>query len=96
MKMEKRTKLEEKDEKKGNVVLRVVLGLSLGLVAVSVSLFLNTNLTISFASFFVISGLFFLGIYFRNRLKEAEKIKKMEDAFPDFLQLMASNLRVSG
>lgn len=93
MKMEKRTKLEEKDEKKGNVVLRVVLGLSLGLVAVSVSLFLNTNLTISFASFFVISGLFFLGIYFRNRLKEAEKIKKMEDAFPDFLQLMASNLR---
>ncbi len=37
--------------------------------------------------------LFFLYIYFRNFLKKSARIKRMEEVFPDFLQLVASNLR---
>ncbi len=34
-----------------------------------------------------------LNIYFENALKKSARIKKIELVFPDFLQLMASNLR---
>lgn len=32
-------------------------------------------------------------IYFKKKLDEAAKIRKMEEVFPDFIELMASNLR---
>ena len=43
-----------------------------------------------FLALFIFFQLFF---YFRFSLKSEERIKKMEDMFPDFIQLMASNLR---
>ena len=46
--------------------------------------------TISFVFLFVL----LLGYFFvKGRLKKYSDIKKMEDAFPDFISLMASNLR---
>lgn len=86
---EKRMKLEERERKKKDILL----GFFVGLATVLILLFFNIKLAISFASFFVIITLFFFGIYLRIKLKENRKIKGMEDAFPDFLQLMASNLR---
>ena len=35
----------------------------------------------------------FLYFYFKDTLKESARIKKIEDVFPDFLQLVSSNLR---
>ncbi len=37
--------------------------------------------------------LIFVYFYFLNQLAKYKRIKKMEDVFPDFLQLMSSNLR---
>jgi archaellum biogenesis protein FlaJ (TadC family) len=34
-----------------------------------------------------------LGLYFSISLKAADRLKKIEDVFPDFIQLMSSNLR---
>jgi pilus assembly protein TadC len=68
-------------------------GVLLGFVSISITLFLNKKVGISIISFFLVTGLFFLYIHFRGKLKETAKIRKMEDSFPDFLQLMSSNLR---
>jgi len=42
-----------------------------------------------------IAALLFLSVYMfaREKLKESIKIKKMEEVFPDFIELVASNLR---
>ncbi|MFH1425570.1 MAG: type II secretion system F family protein [archaeon] len=44
---------------------------------------------------FMVSAVILLFVYFyiRRKLKKYNDIKKMEDAFPDFISLMASNLR---
>ena len=88
-KLEKKVKIGVRERRKRNILI----GILLGMIATAVLLILNKRLAISFISFFLISGLFFLGLYFRGTLKRASKIKKMENSFPDFLQLMASNLR---
>ncbi|MDP4039656.1 MAG: type II secretion system F family protein, partial [Candidatus Pacearchaeota archaeon] len=48
------------------------------------------SLIISFIGTFIIIQVYFI---FKAKLKESERIKKMEDVFPDFIQLMSSNLR---
>lgn len=49
-----------------------------------------TNFIISLVLIFLLSEIFFI---IRIKLNESGEIKKMESAFPDFIQLMASNLR---
>ncbi len=63
-------------------------------LAVSIAILLvYKKLLISFVSFFVVFSLFFIYGYFKKMLKDSAKITKIESIFPDFLQLMASNLR---
>ena len=50
---------------------------------------LITSLIFGISIFIVILVYYFV----RKNIKESTKVKKMENAFPDFLQLMASNLR---
>ncbi len=89
-KIEERKAIEKVRTKRKTIMLIVLL---VSLVLVLVFLFLNKTIAFSFLSFFVVVGLFYLYFYLRDRLKKAGIIKKMEDNFPDFLQLMASNLR---
>lgn len=92
----KKSKIEEREmTEKARVRRKVTMLLILlvALVSVSVLLFLNKTIAFSFSSFFIVVGLFYLYLYLRGKLKKAAKIKKMEENFPDFLQLMASNLR---
>lgn len=84
-------KVKEKAKTKRKVVMLIVL--LVALVLVLVFLFLNKTVAFSFLSFFVVVCLFYLYFYLNDKLKKAARIKKMEDNFPDFLQLMASNLR---
>lgn len=51
------------------------------------------NLIISAAFFFGVIIAISLYLYFSKSLKSSARIRKMEEAFPDFLQLMSSNLR---
>lgn len=64
-----------------------------GAVLFVLTLIYSRNILISIASFFIGAVVCFLSFYFRVKLKEAARIQKMESVFPDFLQLMASNLR---
>lgn len=84
-------KIIEKAKTKRKVVMLIVL--LVALILVLVFLFLNKTVAFSFLSFFVVVFLFYLYFYLNEKLKKAARIKKMEDNFPDFLQLMASNLR---
>jgi Flp pilus assembly protein TadB len=71
----------------------ILIGFLFGAVVTLVLLLLRKGILISFISFFVASGLFFLYLIFRHKLKELARTKKIEAVFPDFLQLMATNLR---
>ncbi len=84
-----RRRIIEKLKNKKNIVI----GFFSGLIASSILLLIYKSLIISIIGLFAVFGLFFLIIYFRLKLRDAAKIKKIESVFPDFLQLMASNLR---
>jgi len=83
----KRRKLGERRK------LIFLTGLLLGFVSISITLFLNKTIGLAGVSFFIVTGIFFLYFNLKGRLSASIKITKMEDSFPDFLQLMASNLR---
>jgi hypothetical protein len=88
MKNTKRDKSEIANTKK-----KIFYGILIGL-AVSAALFiLNKDAVISLVSFWAIFVLIMLYHYLNKKLKDSAKIKKMEGIFPEFLQLMASNLR---
>ena len=81
--------LEEKNRMKKRLLISIVAAI---LISTLILLF-NKNWIIFVISFFVIIALFFLYFYFKAKLKESARIKKIEEVFPDFLQLMSSNLR---
>jgi archaeal flagellar protein FlaJ len=88
MEKEKRKKLKRKRIKK-SITICAVLSIVIGGFAFLFSRsIIGSTITGIFALAFLITY-----IIVRTRLKNYKKIKKMEDIFPDFLQLMASNLR---
>ncbi|OGJ19878.1 hypothetical protein A3K73_02710 [Candidatus Pacearchaeota archaeon RBG_13_36_9] len=72
---------------------KLTIGAILSVVASLLLLAVYKRPIISLAGFFVFFALFFLYGYFKRILKESSRITKIESIFPDFLQLMASNLR---
>lgn len=83
------TKRNFVNEKGLNFYVVVVLSL----VGSSLVAFFSRNALLTIASFF--SFIVLLEVYnvLKRKLKRAAEIKKMEDAFPDFIELMSSNLR---
>ncbi len=71
----------------------IVLGLILSLIVSSVVLLVYKNLIVSLVSFIAAFVIILIYNYLRKILRAAERIRKIEGVFPDFLQLMASNLR---
>lgn len=71
----------------------IFIGVFLGLIAFTLLLLVYKKLITAFVGFAVVAGLFFVYIYLKSRSRKNEKIRKIESSFPDFLQLMASNLR---
>ncbi|MBT4136188.1 hypothetical protein HOD75_01820 [archaeon] len=55
--------------------------------------FIYSNLISFGIALIAIPILFFIYFYIKDILKKTERIKKIEGIFPDFLQLMSSNLR---
>lgn len=85
--------IRRKRQQKQRLKIILLLGILLGFVSISTVLFLSKSIGFAFGSFFVVVAFFLAYTHFRNKLKEASVTSKMEDSFPDFLQLMASNLR---
>ncbi|MBI2448938.1 type II secretion system F family protein [Candidatus Pacearchaeota archaeon] len=67
-----------------------IINLVIAIVLSSIGLFFGINIFISFIVVFIIANAY---SYFRISLKASARIKKMEYVFPDFIHLMASNLR---
>lgn len=81
--------LEEKVERRNKILTAIFLS---SLTAIIV--FINwMDLLLAGISFVFVYFLTYLFVYFRKILRISARIKKIETIFPDFLQLMSSNLR---
>lgn len=81
---------QEKSKRERQIIILIVcaaLILSIG------AYYITKSLVSSFIA--LIAGLAILGVsYYANaKMQVAQRIKKMEEVFPDFLELMSSNLR---
>lgn len=80
---------QEKAKMKRLSVFSAICGL---VVSIIVFLF-SRNIFFSSISLILTIIILFVYVYFRRKLKESARIKQIELVFPDFLQLMSSNLR---
>lgn len=85
--------MEEKKIKDEQIKKIVFFGALAGLILGSLFLFISKKLILSIIIVLLIPIVIFVYFYFLTQLKKYSRIKKMEDVFPDFLQLMSSNLR---
>jgi Flp pilus assembly protein TadB len=82
-----------KKEFLGKIKKIIIFSLITGLV-VSIILFLYTRIWYkSLIGFFAAVIVVLIGAFFQIKLKQSARIRKIEGVFPDFLQLMSSNLR---
>jgi pilus assembly protein TadC len=85
--------IEEERLKKQKIKWITAIGGVIGLIFSSIFLLITKKLVTSIILIFAIPVLIYVYFYFLTQLKKYRRIKKMEDIFPDFLQLMSSNLR---
>jgi len=71
----------------------VFLSIIAGILVASGVLFFYRQIVQSVLAFFITSALIIVYHFVRRNLKKTARIKKLEEVFPDFLQLMSSNLR---
>lgn len=95
-KIESKEKIKTKEKKKGKsnkkviqIVTSIVIALIIGIAYLIYSKKLSLSIII-FLSLFIIIELY---VFLREKLRLSAKIRKMESVFPDFIELMASNLR---
>lgn len=87
-----RKKYKRKEEKRIRNKI-ITLSIIIGLVLSSIYLLIKRNIWVSIIIIIAVPALSLTYYYFLKQLKRAARIKKIESIFPDFLQLMASNLR---
>ncbi len=73
-----------------NIIINAIV---FAIIISIITYFLKKNLASSIIAFFVV--ILFISAYFfiRKNLKKSADLKKMEEVFPDFIELMSSNLR---
>lgn len=72
---------------------KLIFAILTSLVISTISLLLKKGIIISIIVLIAAFSLFLLYFYFKAKLAESARIRRMESVFPDFLQLMSSNLR---
>ncbi len=86
--MERLTNIEKR--KRNRTYLMIII---IALFFSSSILLFKKNIIWSLVSFFSIILIISIYLHFKKVLDKSTRIKKLEDTFPDFLQLMSSNLR---
>jgi archaeal flagellar protein FlaJ len=71
----------------------IVYTISFSLLMSSVALVVYKTFLASVVSFFSTAVLIVLYVHFKKSLSKSARVKKLEEVFPDFLQLMSSNLK---
>jgi len=87
------SKGDKKKQEKRTRNRLIILGIIIGTIISSLILVINGNIIASIIAFLASPVIIILYYSFLKQLKESARIRKIEDIFPDFLQLMASNLR---
>ena len=91
MKTKKKKRLTKKERKEATK--KQIKSMVIALIITGGNFFLKRNVLTAVIVFFVsIIVLFFISKLMKD-FKETDRIKKIEEVFPDFLQLVASNLR---
>jgi pilus assembly protein TadC len=76
-----------------NIKKIIIISLICGVI-ISIIVFLYTRTWYkSLIGFFIAAVVVLIGAFFQIKLKQSARIRKIEGVFPDFLQLMSSNLR---
>ncbi|MBS3093825.1 type II secretion system F family protein [Candidatus Pacearchaeota archaeon] len=78
---------------KKDLIKKIIIGLIFSLVISSITLLFYRKIWPSLFAFGLSLSVFFVYEYLKEYFKTSARIKKIEDVFPDFLQLMSSNLR---
>lgn len=87
-------KLKKRKSKRKASPLRLFIRFAMLMLLVSASYyFITRNASNTFIIFSAAILLFSAYLVMQKKLKRRQEIKKMEDVFPDFISLMASNLR---
>ena len=84
---------EENKKEDKKIRVQRVLGVIIAFIVSMLVLFFKKSIILSGISLGGIVLLVFGYTYFNKSLKKSKRIKQMEHSFPDFLQLVASNLR---
>jgi len=80
--------------KKDQIIKKgMFLGILIGLIISIIFFIIKRTIIPSIMIIIITPVLFCVYFHFKNKLKKAARIRKMEQVFPDFLQLMSSNLR---
>lgn len=90
---EKAPEEKAQKEKRKKINKFITLELSLSFLIALFSYFITKDLKISGIAFLITLVLVSIYLLIKKLLKKAERIRKMEEVFPDFIELMASNLR---
>ena len=93
--IKKRIKRDRRKNFLHDIKLNIILPINaiLGIVFGIITFFVTKKWQNSLFVFFAVFILFTLYFIIKAKLKESAIVKKMEAVFPDFLQIMASNLR---
>lgn len=84
---------KEKYKKQQTKSKSISMGILFGIIISIVYFIIKRSIIPSILIIIITPILSFLYFYMNDKLKKAARIKKMEAVFPDFLQLMSSNLR---
>jgi len=80
-------------KEKARIKVRAINTILLSLLVSSILFISYKNATLSITGFFIGIFIIIIYFYFSDFLRETARVKKIEKIFPDFLQLMSSNLR---
>ncbi len=81
------------NQNKKKIIKFGIITITSAIIISLLSLIIARKISYSITIFFSIILLFSFYYIIKQVLKKAERLKKMEDVFPDFIELMASNLR---
>jgi archaellum biogenesis protein FlaJ (TadC family) len=86
------TKIHHAKRKKSNFKVQII-AIALAIVAAAAVYLITRDFVKSIATFIGIVLIIPFYLFISERLKKSSEIKKMEEVFPDFIELMSSNLR---
>ncbi len=88
-----RKEIEKREEERKKQKKNLIINLVLSIIIAVVTYIISRKIISSLIAFAVVIILAEASLFIKEFMKKSVRIKKMEEVFPDFIELMASNLR---